>query len=57
MQLHYGQSSRENAAPSSGTFPLASYKEVPPRGISQNIYITIISSPMLLIHFSSYFGK
>ena len=29
MQLHYSQSSRQNATPSSGTFPLASYKEVP----------------------------
>ena len=29
MQLRYSQSSRENATPSSGTSPLASYKEVP----------------------------
>ena len=28
---HYSQSSRENATPSSGTCPLASYKEVSPR--------------------------
>ena len=39
MRLHYSQSSHENATPSSGTFPLASYKEVqppppPPRGPS-----------------------
>ena len=27
---HYSQSSRENATPSSGTSPLASYEEVPP---------------------------
>ena len=27
MQLHYSQSSRQNATPSSGTFPLASYKD------------------------------
>ena len=27
MQPHYSQSSRENATPSSGTSPLASYKE------------------------------
>ena len=26
----YSQSSRENATPSSGTYPLASYEEVPP---------------------------
>ena len=30
MQRHYSQSSRENETPSSGTSPLASYKEVPP---------------------------
>ena len=30
IQPHYSQSSRENAATSSGTYPLASYKEVPP---------------------------
>ena len=30
MRPHYSQSSRENATPSSGTFPLSSYKEVPP---------------------------
>ena len=30
MQPHYSQSSLENATPSSGTFPLAPYKAVPP---------------------------
>ena len=30
VQPHYSQSSRGNATPSSGTSPLASYKEVPP---------------------------
>ena len=30
MRPHYSQFSRENATPSSGTSPLASYKEVPP---------------------------
>ena len=29
IRPHYSQSSRENATPSSGTSPLASYKEVP----------------------------
>ena len=29
MQPHYSQSSHENGTPSSGTSPLASYKEVP----------------------------
>ena len=31
MRPHYSQSSRDNGTPSSGTSPLASYKEVPPR--------------------------
>ena len=31
------QSSRENVTPSSGTSPLASYKEVPPRGGAPNV--------------------
>ena len=30
MQSHNSQSSRENATPSSGTYPLACYWEVPP---------------------------
>ena len=30
MRPHYSQSCRENETPSSGTSPLASYKEVPP---------------------------
>ena len=29
MKPHHSQSSRENATPSSGTSPLASFKEVP----------------------------
>ena len=33
VRPHYSQSSRENATPTSGTCPLASYKEVPPPGI------------------------
>ena len=32
MQSHYSQSCRENETPSSGTSPLANYKEVPPPG-------------------------
>ena len=32
MQSHYSQSSRENETPSSGTSPLANYKEVPSPG-------------------------
>ena len=30
VRPHYSQSSRENATPSSGTSPLASYKEISP---------------------------
>ena len=33
MRPHYSQSSRENATPPSGTFSLASYKEVTPGAI------------------------
>ena len=36
MRPHYSQSSRENATPSSGTSPLASFKEVPPPEIFRN---------------------
>ena len=45
MQPHYSQSSRENATPSSGTSPVASYKEVSPRGpqLSMNNRVVIIS--------------
>ena len=32
MRPHYSQSSRENATPSNGTSPLASYKGVPSPG-------------------------
>ena len=46
MQPHYTQSSRENATPSSGTSPLASYKEVPPRG---EIIVQVITRSHVLI--------
>ena len=36
MRPHYSQSRRENATPSSGASPLASYKEVPPP--QKNLY-------------------
>ena len=35
MRPHYGQSSCENATPSGGTSPLASYKEVPLREVNK----------------------
>ena len=34
VRPHYSQSRRENATPSSGASPLASYKEVPPPGMT-----------------------
>ena len=37
MRSHYSHSSRENATPSSGTSPIASYKEVPAPGISPTL--------------------
>ena len=42
MRPHYSQSSRENATPSSGTSPLASYKEVsPPPGYGVAVTLTV----------------
>ena len=38
MRPHYSQSSRENATPSSGTSPLASYVGVPSPGAKSAIY-------------------
>ena len=41
VRPHYSQSSRENATPSSGTSPLAFYKQVPPspRGLFSVKYL------------------
>ena len=39
MQPHSSQSSRENATPSSGTSPLASYKEVPPPPSGRKLHL------------------
>ena len=44
---HYSQSGRENVTPSSGTSPLASYKEVPPGPLPT--YKIILCSLFLLI--------
>ena len=41
MQPHYSQSSREDATPSSGTSPLASYKEVHYGQLEIQILITV----------------
>ena len=51
IRPHYSQSTRENATPSSGTSPLASYKEEPPpptpraamlRRLSKHEYLYIL---------------
>ena len=42
MQPHYSQSSRENATPSSGTSPVASYREVPPTPGFYSIWVKTI---------------
>ena len=47
MRPHYSQSSRENATPSSGTSPVASYKEVPP-GINNSLVARKQIPPLLL---------
>ena len=44
MQPHSSQSRRENATPSSGTSPLASYKGVPPPGKRQKQLIKRIKN-------------
>ena len=45
MRPHYGQSSRKNATPSSGTSPLASYKAVPPPGFVDEQLVTTPPPP------------
>ena len=47
MRPHYSQSSRENATPSSGTSPLASYKEVPHPPPPPGFIHVVINSPPL----------
>ena len=43
MRPHYSQYSRENATPSSGTSPLASYKKVPaPGGLNGCVYTEVV---------------
>ena len=49
MRPHYSQSSRENATPSSGTSPLASYKEINPgAAASSKLYRTFICGNKIL---------
>ena len=52
MQPHSSQSSRENATPSSGTSPLASYKEVTPPGFALSYQFLTCCRTLL---FDSYF--
>ena len=52
---HYSQSGRENVTPSSGTSPLASYKEVPPRSfthIQNNPVLSFFANCQFAIYFS-----
>ena len=49
IQPHYSQYSRENATPSSGTSPLASYREVPPPPPPGVIYVVDGSVPQVKI--------
>ena len=55
MRPQYSQSNRENVTPSSGTFPLASYKEVsptpppPPRAYDIYPMVTINQSSLILL--------
>ena len=49
MRPHYSQSSRENATPSSGTSPLASYKEVPSPGLRPRLRLTFVAFCILSV--------
>ena len=60
MRPHYSQSSRENATPSSGTSPLASYKAVPLPGLWVNLGFWETAhypSPKLTLTLTSYLGQ
>ena len=61
MQRHYRQSSRENATPSSGTSPFASYKEVtPPPSPLHPFYTWLLSNSVLSVvvcHLQNVSGK
>ena len=51
MQPHNSQSSRENATPSSGTSPVASYKEVPPPpGVQVSFGVSKLLKLLLAMH-------
>ena len=54
MRPHYFQSSRKNATSSSGTSPLASYKEVPP---PPGFFVKVSSSLTIYLNGSREFGS
>ena len=57
IQPHYSQSSRENATPSSGTSPVASYREVPPPRVqspSVNSRILMVCFTFLLYTYECF---
>ena len=49
MRPHYSQSTRENATPSSGTSPLASYKEVSSPGLRPRQHLTFVAFCILSV--------
>ena len=52
MRPHDSQSSRENATPSSGKSPLASYKEVPPPSPdTQSVHLQIFIPISIHLHY------
>ena len=57
MRLHYSQSSRENATPSSDTSPLASYKEVPPPPHPNQALLLIAHVQTTPYVSTAYFGQ
>ena len=46
---YYSYSSRENATPSNGTSPLASYKEVPSPGLRPRLRLTFVAFCILSV--------
>ena len=56
MRPHYSQSSCENATPSSGASPLASYREVPPP-LPRGCWIPTLSRFLPFLRFFPVFFK
>ena len=57
MQPHYSQSNLENAPPSSGTYPLASYKEVTPPSPPSPPWGGFISTSLVFQQASEVFSQ